>query len=289
MKTQFLLLGLFMSIACTTAAQDTATVKPWKTKLEVGVNFNQSFFTENWTGGGVSSVSLGTLIKGNANYTKDKWSWTNDLQLQYGVQRNKDQSPRKLNDLIFIDSKLGYRFTEKLDFFGALNYMSQFAEGYKFDKDANGIETRTTLSRFMSPGYLTEAVGIRYQPVPYFWARVGVLALRQTFVMDDSLYLQVPENYGVPVGKNMKNDVGFQLMADFDKNLAENLNLKLRYISFGEYKDFSNTNHRVDLVLSAKVTKYINTNITAVMLYDKNQSKAVQWSETLALGVLFIL
>jgi hypothetical protein len=107
--------------------------------------------------------------------------------------------------------------------------------------------------------------------------------------MDDSLYLQVPENYGVPVGKNMKNDVGFQLMADFDKNLAENLNLKLRYISFGEYKDFSNTNHRVDLVLSAKVTKYINTNITAVMLYDKNQSKAVQWSETLALGVLFIL
>lgn len=289
MKTQFLLLGLFMGIACTTAAQDTATVKPWKTKLEVGVNFNQSFFTENWTGGGVSSVSLGTLIKGNANYTKDKWSWTNDLQLQYGVQRNKDQSPRKLNDLIFIDSKLGYRFTEKLDFFGALNYMSQFAEGYKFDKDANGIETRTTLSRFMSPGYLTEAVGIRYQPVPYFWARVGVLALRQTFVMDDSLYLQVPENYGVPVGKNMKNDVGFQLMADFDKNLAENLNLKLRYISFGEYKDFSNTNHRVDLVLSAKVTKYINTNITAVMLYDKNQSKAVQWSETLALGVLFIL
>jgi hypothetical protein len=289
MKTQFLLLGLFMGITCTTAAQDTAAVKPWKTKLEVGVNFNQSFFTENWTGGGVSSVSLGTLIKGNANYTKDKWSWTNDLQLQYGVQRNKDQSPRKLNDLIFIDSKLGYRFTEKLDFFGALNYMSQFAEGYKFDKDANGIETRTTLSRFMSPGYLTEAVGIRYQPVPYFWARVGVLALRQTFVMDDSLYLQVPENYGVPVGKNMKNDVGFQLMADFDKNLAENLNLKLRYISFGEYKDFSNTNHRVDLVLSAKVTKYINTNITAVMLYDKNQSKAVQWSETLALGVLFIL
>lgn len=289
MKKCIVLFGCLFSLVLTVKAQDTAAVKPWKTKLEVGVNFNQSFFTENWTGGGVSSVSLGTLIKGNANYSKGKWSWTNDLQLQYGVQRNKDQSPRKLNDLIFIDSKLGYRFTEKLDFFGAVNYMSQFAEGYKFDKDANGIETRTTLSRFMSPGYLTEAAGIRYQPVSYFWVRLGVLALRQTFVMDDSLYLQVPENYGVPVGKNIKNDVGFQLMADFDKNLAENLNLKLRYISFGEYQDFSNTNHRVDLVLSAKITKYINTNITAVMLYDKNQSKAVQWSETLALGVLFIL
>lgn len=289
MKKCIVLFGCLFSLVLTVKAQDTAAVKPWKTKLEVGVNFNQSFFTENWTGGGVSSVSLGTLIKGNANYSKGKLSWTNDLQLQYGVQRNKDQSPRKLNDLIFIDSKLGYRFTEKLDFFGAVNYMSQFAEGYKFDKDANGIETRTTLSRFMSPAYLTEAVGIRYQPVPYFWVRLGVLALRQTFVMDDSLFLQVPENYGVPVGKNIKNDVGFQLMADFDKNLAENLNLKLRYISFGEYQDFSNTNHRVDLVLSAKITKYINTNITAVMLYDKNQSKAVQWSETLALGVLFIL
>ncbi len=269
------------------AAEEPA--KAWKTKLEIGLNFNQSFFTENWSGGGVSSTAFGSLVKGNAAYTKGKLSWTNDLQLQYGILKNKGQSQRKLNDLIFVDSKVGYRFTEKLDAFGALNFMSQFSEGYKFGKDANGIETRTTISNFLAPGYLTQALGVRYQPVPYFWARVGVLALRQTFVMDDSLFLAVPENFGVPIGKNIQNDVGFQLMADFDKNLAENLNLKLRYISFGQYTDFSNTNHRVDLVLSAKITKYINTNFTAVMLYDKNQDKAVQWSETLALGLLFIL
>jgi len=270
-------------------AKPATDAKPWKTKLEIGLNFNQSFFSENWNAGGVSSFAFGTLVKGNANYTKGNMSWTNDLQLQYGIQKNKGQSQRKLNDLIFVDSKLGYRFTDKLDAFGAVNFMSQFAEGYKFGTDSNGIETRATLSNFLSPGYLTEALGIRYQPVPYFWVRAGVLALRQTFVMDENLYLVIPENYGVAVGKNLKNDIGFQLMADLDKNLAENLNLKLRYISFGEYADFSNTNHRVDVVLTAKVTKYINTNFTAVMLYDRNQDKAVQWSETLAIGLLFIL
>jgi len=292
-KLLFFLLG---ALALPAFAQEVAEdaipatdEKPWKTKLEIGLNFNQSFFTENWNAGGVSSFALGTLVKGNAHYTKGNLSWTNDLQLQYGIQKNKGQSQRKLNDLIFVDSKVGYRFTEQLDLFGAVSFMSQFAEGYKFGTDSNGIETRTTLSNFLSPGYLTEAVGIRYQPVPYFWARIGVLALRQTFVTDKNLYLAIPENYGVPVGKTIKNDVGFQLMADFDKNLAENLNLKLRYISFGEYADFSNTNQRVDLVLTAKITKYINTNFTAVMLYDKNQDKAVQWSETLALGLLFIL
>lgn len=294
MKKALFILSLLFAGACYAQevaddAKPATDAKPWKTKLEIGLNFNQSFFTENWNGGGVSSFAFGSLIKGNAHYTKGNLSWTNDLQLQYGIQKNKGQSQRKLNDLIFVDSKVGYRFTQQLDFFGALSFMSQFAEGYKFGTDANGIETRTTLSNFLSPGYLTQAVGVRYQPVPYFWARVGVLALRQTFVMDENLYLVVPENYGVAVGKNIKNDIGFQLMADFDKNLAENLNFKLRYISFGEYADFSNTNHRVDLVLTAKITKYINTNFTAVMLYDRNQDKAVQWSETLALGLLFIL
>lgn len=270
-------------------AKPATDAKPWKTKLEVGINFNQSFFTDNWSGGGVSSYALGTLVKGNANYTKGNLSWTNDLQLQYGIQKNKGQTQRKLNDLIFVDSKAGYKFTDKLDAFGAISFMSQFDEGFKFGLDSNGIETRTTLSNFLAPGFLTEAIGVRYQPVPYFWARVGVLALRQTFVVDQTIAQAVPENYGVPVGKTIKNDFGFQLMADLDKNLAENLNLKLRYISFGEYADFSNTNQRVDLVVTAKVTKYINTNFTAVMLYDKNQSKAVQWSETLAVGLLFIL
>lgn len=270
-------------------AQPATDAKPWKTKLEIGLNFNQSFFTENWNGGGVSSFAFGSLIKGNAHYTKGSLSWTNDLQLQYGIQRNKGQSQRKMNDLLFVDSKVGYRFTDKLDAFGAVNFMSQFAPGYKFGADSNGIETRTTLSNFLSPGYLTEALGIRYQPVPYFWVRLGFIAMRQTFVMDENLYLVIPENYGVPVGKNLKNDLGFQWMADLDKNLAENLNFKLRYISFGEYANLSNTNHRVDLVLTAKITKYINTNFTAVMLYDRNQDKAVQWSETLALGLLFIL
>jgi len=291
-----ILLMLFLSTSVNTFAQVTASdaqpatdAKPWKTKLEIGLNFNQSFFTENWNGGGVSSYAFGSLVRGNASYTKGNLSWTNDLQLQYGIQKNKGQSQRKLNDLIFVDSKAGYRFTEKLDAFGSVSFMSQFAEGHKFGADSNGIETRTTLSNVLSPGYLTEAVGVRYQPVPYFWVRVGVLALRQTFVVDESLYLAVPENYGVAVGKNIKNDLGFQVMADLDKNLAENLNIKLRYISFGEYADFSNTNHRVDLVLTAKITKYINTNFTAVMLYDRNQDKAVQWSETLALGLLFIL
>ncbi len=287
MKNLFLfLVVLFPTVV---VAQDSAAVNPWKRKLEVGLNFNQTFFSPNWRAGGVSSFALGTLIKGNLNYTKAKFSWTNDLQLQYGILQNKGQSQRKLNDLIFVDSKAGYKFTDKLDAFGAVNFLSQFAPGFKYDKDANGNEIATEVSRFMAPAYLTQSIGVRYQPVPYFWVRVGALAMRQTFVNADSLFLAVPENYGVPVGKNLRNDLGFQILADFDKNLAENLNLKLRYISFGQYTDFSNTNHRVDLILSAKITKYINTNFTAVMLYDKNQDKGVQWSETLALGVLFIL
>jgi hypothetical protein len=117
--------------------------------------------------------------------------------------------------------------------------------------------------------------------------RLGALALRETFVLDNAL--SAAGAFGVDSGQTVNVNLGYQIVASFDKDLAKNLNLKMRYLSFGDYADFSNTNHRVDMILSARITKYINTNFTAVMLYDRNQDAAVQWSQVLAVGVLFQL
>lgn len=264
-----------------------STKSPWKRRLEIGLNLNQASFTPNWKGGGTNNFAMGSLVNGSLLYTNGKFTWSNDLQLQYGFQKNEGQTRRKTQDLVFIDTKAGYDISEKLNAFGAVNFVSQFAEGLNYSKDPLGNEVTRVISRWMAPAYFTQSLGVQYKPVPYFMVRLGALATRQTFVMDPNL--SAAGAFGVDTGSTVKVDYGYQIVANFDKNLAKNLNLKARYLSFGDYTNFQRTNHRLDLIFAARITKYINTNFTAVMLYDRNQDLAVQWSQVLALGILFQL
>jgi hypothetical protein len=284
-----LILGLLLMATAAQAQEDTtaAPQSPWKRKLEVGFNLNQAGFTSNWKGGGTNNFALGTLVNGSLAYKRERFSWVNDLQLQYGFQKNQGQTQRKTQDLVFIDSKAGYQLSEKINVFGAANFVSQFAPGLSYGKDALGNETRSIISRWMAPAYFIQSLGFQYKPVNYFNVRLGVLALRETFVLDNAL--SAAGAFGVDSGQAVNVNVGYQILANFDKDIAKNVNLKMRYLSFGDYADFSNTNHRLDFILSARVTKYINTNFTAVMLYDRNQDAAVQWSQVLAVGILFRL
>ncbi|MGC5198821.1 DUF3078 domain-containing protein, partial [Aphanothece microscopica] len=59
----------------------------WKKKTEFGANLNQGSFSSNWTGGAVSSVAFGIYLNALGEYKKDKNSWRNDFQAQYGIVR----------------------------------------------------------------------------------------------------------------------------------------------------------------------------------------------------------
>jgi hypothetical protein len=269
-----------------------AAVKRWKTGFEFGINFGAANFSNNWQGGGVSNYALGSLLNAKASY-KDRDSafvWDNVLNLQYGIMRNKGQSMRKSNDLIFFDSKLGYKFRKAWSAFAGVNFLSQFAFGYEYGTDGNGLETRKKISTLMSPGYLTESVGIEYKPVKYFSARLGIGAMRQTFVLDQSVYNNVDTvKYGVALGKKVRNEVGFQFLINFDKDLHKNINLKARYLGFYNYTDLSlnKIDHRFDIIFTAKITRFINVSFNTILLYDFDQIASWQHSQAFALGILY--
>ncbi|UPT66265.1 MAG: DUF3078 domain-containing protein [Sphingobacteriales bacterium JAD_PAG50586_3] len=269
-----------------------AVLKRWKTGFDFGLNFGAANFSNNWQGGGVSNYSLGSLLNARACY-KNRDSalvWDNVLNLQYGIMRNKGQSMRKANDLIFFDSKLGYKFQKAWSIFAGVNFLSQFAFGYEYGTDPAGLETRKKISAVMSPGYLTESIGIEYKPVKYFSARLGIGAMRQTFVLNQSLYNTVDTvRYGVPVGDNIRNEIGFQLLVNFDKDLHKNINLKARYLGFYNYSDlsFDKIDHRFDIIFTAKITRFINVNFNTIFLYDFDQIDTWQHSQAFALGILY--
>ncbi|MBC7652837.1 MAG: DUF3078 domain-containing protein [Oligoflexus sp.] len=262
-------------------------VNYWKTNLSFGINLNQAAFSDNWSSGGVNSVALGSVLNYKAEYNKNDINYTSEVLLQYGKLKNEGQLERKTNDRMFFDNKAAVKLSKNWSFFGSVSFESQFDLGYTYSKDAQGNEVRTLISKFMAPGYLTESLGFEYKPVNYFSVRLGTGTARQTFLLDTTLYRNNPKNFGVPIGKTFRNELAFQIVANFDKDIMPNLNLKSRYLLFAAYEKLTGIDQRLDVTVTAKVNRLINVTVGATGLYDNDFSNKIQYTQNLALGIVF--
>jgi hypothetical protein len=307
---RFWLGGVLLLLSRMAQAQDPTPVPPpplrdslltpkdttyWKKTTEIGLNLNQGSFSDNWTGGGVSSIAIGSFFNMKREYLKDRDNFVSDLQLSYGIVKNRGQQTRKSLDRIFYDAKYGRKLGagSKWYFFANINLLSQFADGYDFAVD----ETNPPLiSTFFTPAFLTEAIGLEYKPNKFFNLLFAPGAVRQTILGNRNLYqaidARVPPytfaNYGVERGRSIRNEVALmQLVANFDKDIAKNVNLKWRYQAFASIQDLAAIDSRLDAQLTAKVNRFVNVSLGAIVFYDQDQSTQIQFAQTLALGLLY--
>lgn len=273
----------------------------WKKTLKAGINLNQASFSDNWKGGGVNSISYMAFVSATADYAKEKLSFNNLFDLRFGSISNKNTGFVKNVDRIYADTKLGYSLSKNWSMFASFNFLSQFYDGQLVTKRA-GRDTSVYVSNFMAPGYLTEAIGLEYKPVTYFFIRFSPGAFRQTIVTAKNIDPIETKYYGVEVynGKTVRNEVALlQILAAFNKDIAKNINLKWQYTGFANYERpklikettnitwFDYIDHRFDATLTAKVTKYITTSLNTTLIYDYDQDKDVQFAQSLGLGIQF--
>lgn len=281
--------------------EDSLKVGWWDPRsTQFGINFSQAGFNDAWSGaqGSVGSLGLGLIFNNKAVYHKNKGVFSSDIQFQYGSQKNNGQDARKSIDRIFMDAKYAHKLTPKVNWFAGVNFLSQFASGYAYD--ATG-KKGNMISNIFAPAFLSEGVGLEYKPVKYFVLQLGGATIRQTFVSNDVVFAntqkevtedgaKVFRSYGVEKGKKLLNEMGFQVVAAFDKDIAKNLNLKWRYQGFIAYAPKTKPiDHNISLVATAKVNKYLNVNFTLLGVYDADIVKKFQLSEGLAVGFLFTL
>lgn len=294
MRIQFvrLALSLFLLISSATAFSQIVkpdSLSPWKKKLIFNVNVNQAAFSSNWKAGGINSIGVNGLFNYKADYAKDKNSWTNEIGFLFGFVNNSGQGYRKTIDRIYLDTKYGYKLNDNWDVFTSLTFLSQFAKGYKYNDD----DTEDLISDVLAPAFITSAWGLEYHPVDYFKVRISPFAPRVTIVNDnngrfDAVDLVAP--YGVEVGETTRFEwLAFQLQAEFDKDIAKNLNLKWRYVMFANYEtlELKTIDHRVDLMLNAKINKFIVVGLGGILLYDYDQDPGAQFSQLFNFGFAY--
>lgn len=264
---------------------DTLT---WKKKLNFAININQAAFSSNWKAGGINSFGFNSLFNYQANYKEGRRSWDNDIDLGFGFVNNSGQGYRKTLDRVFLDTKYGYELSENWGLFTSLSFLTQFSRGYDYPDD----NTERLISDIFAPAFITSAWGFEYHPVEYFKVRLSPFAPRLTIVNDPQRFTQTvgPNPYGVDSTKTTRFEwLAFQLLAEFDKEIFTNVNLKWRYMFYANYDTLQarTLDHRLDLDIIAKVNSFINVSVGGILLYDYDQDTNVKLSQVFSLGFLY--
>jgi hypothetical protein len=284
-------IGLPLLISAQVVKPDT--LSNWKKKLVFNLNLNQAAFSSNWKGGGINSIGFNSLFNYKANYAKDKTTWDNEIGLMYGFVNNSGQGFRKTIDRIYLDTKVGRKLSDKWDLFTSLNFITQFSKGFEYKDDLFGVEQKLLISDILAPAFITMAVGFEYHPVDYFKVRISPFAPRVTIVKDnDGRFIAVDPDapYGVKLNEDTRFEwLAFQLTADFDKEIAKNINLKWRYLMYANYEtlEAKKIDHRLDLLISAKVNNFISVGVGGILLYDFDMDDEVQLSQVFNIGFAY--
>ncbi len=290
MKTNRILITLIVSIYAGVLSGQEKDTTYWQYSERMGLNFNSASFSSNWTGGGSNSIAFSALFAGNWDYKKDKIGWDNELDLQYGILKNKNQNARKSNDRIYVDTKVGYDVSKNWNIFTSLNFQTQFDKGYQFGTDDNGAETQSLISGFLAPAFITSSWGAEYKPNEFFSLRIAPFSPRITIVNDTTIHNQLSGNYGVGIGETARYEwLAGKIVASFEKDLVKDIHFKARYELFINFQEFEakKYDHRLDLSLSAKVFKALTVSLMSTILYDYDQINEIQTNFLTGIGLLY--
>lgn len=268
----------------------TPTDSLWKKSFNAALNFQEATLSSNWRGGGVNFFGLSALLNAQADYRHGIHSWDNEADFAFAFVSNAGQGYRKNQDRIFLDTKYGRNLSPTWDLFMSLNLLTQFTAGYRYSDDNSGSQEGQLVSSAFAPAYFTTAYGFEYHPTTYFKVRLAPFAPRLTVVGRPERFVPVlgETPYGVRPGHSTRWEIlAAQVLAEFNKDIAKNINLQARYVLFANYGQSlapRRIDHRLDASLTAKVNRYVNVALAGTLLYDYDQGQAVQYSQGLTLG-----
>jgi hypothetical protein len=281
-----MVLGLFLSLPAW--AQDTTTVSgPWLFDGMTSFNFSQVSLT-NWAQGGESSYAINGLAAFNYNYTGERSSWANTLDVGYGVQKIGQEEFKKTDDHLELLSKYGRKAAGNWLITGMLNFKTQFTEGYQQTETG-----KVVISDFLSPGYLLLSLGMEYKKDDSFFIVLSPVTGKITMVMNDSL--SNAGSFGVEPGKGMRSEFGGLVKIGLKKDIMENVNFTSTLDLFSNYL---NSPQNIDVswkaLINMKINEYLSANISTHLVYDDDidwidtegvsQGPKVQFKELLGIG-----
>jgi hypothetical protein len=218
--------------------------------------------SQNWAAGAEqSSFSVNSIVQAFAYYKKNKISWDNTFNGQYGVVSATSIGTRKNDDRIDVLSKLGYTISDsKWNVTLLGNFRTQFSDGFDYS-------TTPALknSSIFSPAFMLISPGLNYKPTNGIDIFISPLTGRWVIVQEESLR----ELYKVPINKNSIFELGAFTSVQIKRDITKNINCITRLDLFSNYKkDPQNIDIFWTNVFNMKINKYLSVTYNFDLIYD---------------------
>jgi hypothetical protein len=278
----FLVLLLSFPLLLSAQTDSTATPSNWKHTLITGLTLTQVTFTD-WAQGGENALAYTLGIDGKSVQDLTSTNWSNSYKLAYGQTKLGSKGLRKTDDKIELESVLTYKLGTHVNPYASATFKSQFDDGYKYDDVAN---TKAKISSALDPMYLTQAVGVGYQPIAEVKTRLGA-ALREVF--DKNRFGYSNDAKTTPEIETSKIEGGLESVTDVEIRIEENTLFTAKLEMFAPFNNIDVVVVRSDNTLSSKVSKYISLVFNVQLINDRSVTAKTQIKEGLALGISYAL
>ncbi len=286
-KTAFLFFGFLFFLSGSLLSQDKQvqglkkeaerTVKKDKEQPEgwtkggvFNLNLSQGA-SRNWAAGAEkTSFSVNAIANAFLYYKREKSTWDNTVNAQYGIVSATSIGTRKNDDRLDVLSRYGYQVGKGHFYLTALaNLRTQFTNGF----DYSTSPSKTKNSSFFAPAYVLVSPGISYKPNADFDVFLSPVTARWVIVNNANAGLR--PLFGIDSGKNHISELGAFLTVNLKKDIAKNIKLTSRLDLFSNYK---NNPQNIDIfwtnVISMKVNKYISVTYNFDLVYDDDVKAA---------------
>ena len=252
-------------------------VSHWTKSMELNLGFNHTGLW-SWAAGGYNTATLIAGIDGKANYKKDFTSWDNRLQLDYGFlwSADKENLLQKSKDRIYFESKLGYQTGKdsKWKYSASFDFRSQFTDDYtNYVKDADGMWSGTLKSGFMSPAYVNLALGMDWNPAPWFNMNISPVTAGLVAVLNESTQPNLRKNYGMEQNEDGSWDYirflfGAQVKSTAKWTINDVFNFETQLVLFTDYLNEPYLRVNCDNKISWQLAKFVKLSLSTWLIHD---------------------
>ncbi|MBM4168927.1 MAG: DUF3078 domain-containing protein [Ignavibacteria bacterium] len=251
---------------------------PWKHSL-VGVATITQVSYKDWAQAGENALSWTLSTDGKSVHTGSASRWTTSYKLAFGQTRLGTQGLRKTDDRIDFESMVNVNPKGFVKPYLAVTLKSQFAMGFRYGKDGS----RTAVSKFFDPAYLTQSAGVSIEPIPEVKLRTGG-GLREIIT---SQFNQYADNPSTPEVERTRIEGGVEAVSEVRWPFMENMLLSVKLELFSPFREMQKVVVRSDNTISAKVNKYITVNVNVQLVHEPNVSLHTQMKQTIAVGISY--
>lgn len=273
---------------------------PWDVGLTTNIGFSQSYY-ENWVKGGENNIAANLDVLFQANYNRKNISWENYIRWKYGLIKsgNRDNFIRN-TDQMELNSKYGLKASKRWYYSAQLNAKTQLFDGYNYSENE-----RTRVTDFLSPGYLSLALGMDYKPSRKFSLLLSPATGRLIYMRDIQGLDET--TYGIKKGKHLWQQLGPYVRMKWKQNLVKSVSFDTSLELFSNYaQNFGNIDIDWNTTIDMRINYFMSARVSLQTLYDddveipiykivegkKKQigvGNRLQFNENLSLGLVFRL